>query len=650
MFALEFSTFYYGFSERIYYQYRLEGLSSQWLATEPGINRINFTNLNYGTYHLKIKAAIYDSTSPEKEITLIIYPPWYLTWWAKCIYFLLFVLLMFGIYRYIMEHARHKNEMLRRKHAEQVNEGKLQFFINVSHEIRTPMTLIMSPLEKLISENKEPEKQKVYLLMYRNARRILRNINQLMDVRKIDKGLMSVKLRKTDIVGFIDDLMHTFEFQADKRHIKFDFIHSAGYLEAWIDLNNFDKVLVNILSNAFKFTPEDGEISIRLATGRDDKTQGPLRHYFEITVSDTGNGIEEDKIEKIFERFYQIDNRGDEVNIGTGIGLHLARSLVQLQHGIIYARNRTDMRGSEFVIRMPLGDEHLNDSEKESFMPTGQHKKTDDVVKVSESEEAKVKVRAKTKYRVLIVDDEDDIRHYLMDELADTFKVFECTNGKDALNFILKEKPNLVLSDVMMPDMNGFLLTKKIKSNVNVNHIPVILLTAKATDMDKGEGFDTGADAYVTKPFNIDLLKKRMLNIIENRERLEPKISDSQEHKSLIRPVTLRSSDEILYEKIIKLINENIADPDLNVEFLANGVGMSRVHMHRKLKELTNQSARDFIRTIRLSQAAELLKNQKLAISEVAYALGYTNLSHFSNSFREFHGMSPKEFKERDEV
>lgn len=654
MFALEFSTFYYGFSERVYYQYMLKGLSSQWLATEPGINRINFTNLNYGTYHLKIKAAVYDSTSSEKDITLIIYPPWYLTWWAKSVYFLLFILLMFGVYRYIMDRVKHKNEMMRREHAEQVNEGKLQFFINVSHEIRTPMTLIMSPLEKLISENKEPEKQKVYLLMYRNARRILRLINQLMDVRKIDKGLMSVKLRKTDIVGFIDDLMQTFEFQADKRHIKFDFIHSVGHLDAWIDLNNFDKVLVNILSNAFKFTPEDGEVSIRLSTGTDDRTQGALRHYFEITVSDTGDGIEEDKIEKIFERFYQIDNQGNDINFGTGIGLHLARSLVQLQHGVIYARNRTGIHGSEFVIRMPLGDEHLDISEKEfgetTFMPVGQHKKTDDLARVDESEEVTMKVRSKTKYRILIVDDEDEIRRYLMDELADTFKVFECANGKDALTFILKEKPSLVLSDIMMPDMDGISLTKKIKSNVNVNHIPVILLTAKATDRDKGAGFDIGADAYITKPFNIDLLKKQILNILENRERLEPKISDSEEHKSLIKPVTLRSSDEILYEKIIRLINENIADPDLNVEFLANGVGMSRVHMHRKLKELTNQSARDFIRTIRLNQAAELLKNQKLTVSEVAYALGYTNLSHFSNSFREFHGMSPKEFKEKDEI
>jgi len=212
------------------------------------------------------------------------------------------------------------------------------------------------------------------------------------------------------------------------------------------------------------------------------------------------------------------------------------------------------------------------------------------------------------------------------------------------LDFILREKPNLVISDVMMPEMDGITLCKKMKSNINVNHIPIILLTAKSGDEDKAQGFDIGADAYVIKPFNVDLLKKRIANLLENRGRLEMKLSDSEDNKLLIKPIAMRPTDQILLEKVIKIINDNIADPDLNVEFLASGVGMSRVHMHRKLKELTNQSARDFIKSIRLKQAAELLSTQKTGISELAYALGFSNLSHFSNSFREFYGMSPKEY------
>jgi signal transduction histidine kinase/CheY-like chemotaxis protein/AraC-like DNA-binding protein len=643
MFALEFSTFNYGFSEQIAYQYMLEGLNSEWVSTEPGVNRIYFTNIHYGTYRLKIRAFFYSNYSSEKIITLIISPPWYLTVWAKLGYLLLFVLLVWGISRFIMERIRHRQELMRSEHAEQISEAKLQFFINISHEIRTPMTLIISPLEKLISECKDQAQQKVYLLIYRNAQRILQLINQLMDLRKIDKGSMSMKFRETDIVSFIDDLMQTFEYQAEKQNIRFSFVHADEQLKVWIDLNNFDKVLVNLLSNAFKYTPENGEITVTLRRAAND---------YEIIVSDTGPGIEEDQLEKIFERFYQINTDETKNIFGTGVGLHLARSLVELQHGTISARNRTDARGSEFIICLPLGNAHLSNIEevmpppatavpfvrKEMILP----KVTQDA---SEQVTKSRKPRPKTKYRVLIVDDENEIRQYLKEALSENYRISEALNGKEALNFILKEKPDLVISDVMMPEMDGIALTKKVKANVTVNHIPIILLTAKTSDEDKAAGFDTGADAYIAKPFNIDLLQSIVSNIFENRERLKPRAVDSEENRELIEPVVLKPSDQVLYEKIIKIINANISDPDLNVELLAHGVGMSRVHMHRKLKELTNQSARDFIKTIRLKQAGELLTNPKLTISEVAYALGFTNMSHFSNSFREFYGVSPKEYR-----
>ena len=648
MFSLEFSTFDFGNSERVYYRYKMEGLNSEWMTTEQGVSRINFTNISYGTYKLKVKACIQDNMSPEKSYVIIISPPWYLSWWAKTFYFILFVLLGVGITKYILNQIKHKQEMMRREHAEQINEAKLQFFINISHEIRTPMTLIISPLEKLISENADVDKQKVYKMMYRNGQRILRLINQLMDIRKIDKGLMFVKLRETDIVGFIDDLMQTFEYQSNKRNISFTFEHSVPTLNVWIDLNNFDKVLLNILSNAFKYTPENGNITISLSTGTDENVEGALRSYFEIIVSDTGIGIEEEKIERIFERFYQIDNDKTKSNFGTGIGLHLARSLVELQHGVILARNKAEGQGSEFIVRLPMGCSHLNDTEIESSFQVTSSKapmNSLDMALYNEiSTDNTTIVKSKTRYRILVVDDEDEIRQYIRTELSDTYRISECRNGKEALEFILKEKPNLVISDVMMPEMDGITLCKKIKSNININHIPIVLLTAKSGDEDKAQGFDIGADAYVVKPFSMELLKKRIANLLENRERLETKLSDTEENKSLIKPVVMRSSDQVLLEKVMRIINENIADPDLNVEFLASGVGMSRVHMHRKLKELTNQSARDFIKSIRLKQASVLLSTQKTGISELAYAVGFTNLSHFSNSFREFYGMSPKEY------
>lgn len=642
MFTLEFSTFDFGSAQSVNYRYQMKGLSEQWITTEKGVNRISFTNLNYGHYELRIRACINGQESADKLIEIIVYPPWYLSWPARGVYFILLCVLAWLVYRVVNERLLHKQELLRREHLESVNEGKLQFFINISHEIRTPMSLIISPLEKLIAENQDSSKQPVYQLMYRNSQRILRLINQLLDIRKIDKGQMYVKMSEAELVGFVDDLMTTFEYQARKKDIQLEFRHEMDELKAWIDVNNFDKVLLNILSNAFKFTPAKGEIIVTLST-----TVEGSRPYFEVTVADSGIGIEEDKIERIFERFYQIDNSLTDVNFGTGIGLHLAKNLVELMHGRIVARNRTDGTGAEFSIRLPLGDAHLTQTEKESSEHAGLQGRTHFPVLDQDSDLQTVKVKARTRYRVLIVEDEEEIRHYLCSELADTYRISECSNGREALDYILREKPDLVISDVMMPEMDGITLCKKLKANININHIPIVLLTAKSGDEHKAEGFEIGADAYVAKPFNVDLLKKRIANIIENRERLEHRAVDTEENKALIKPVVLKSNDQVLLEKVIRIVNENIADSDLNVEMLAEGVGMSRVHMHRKLKELTNMSARDYIRSIRLKQAADLLSAQKLSISEVAYALGFSNLSHFSNSFREFYGLSPKEYAQQ---
>ena len=651
MFALEFSTFDFGFSGRIYYQYMLEGFNSQWMTTEPGVNRISFTNMDYGTYKLRIKAFIYSKSSEEKILTLIIRPPWYFTWWAKLIYFLLFAIVIWGIYWFISEKIRHRNELLRREHAEEISEAKLQFFINVSHEIRTPMTLIIGPLEKLLTNDNPIELHNTYLLIYRNAQRILRLINQLMDVRKIDKKLMQLKFRETDMVGFIQDIMKSFEYAAKMKNISFIFNHETPVLKVWVDLNNFDKVVFNVLSNAFKFTPVNGEITIELKTGVDSSASIPLKNYFEIRISDTGIGIDKEKIEKIFERFYQIDGEVTNANFGTGIGLHLSRSLVELQQGIICAENRTDRTGSCFVIRMPLGKEHLKESEVEIIpenmpMETFAYSRREDLFNMEVETDAETTVRTKTKYRVLIVEDDREINNYVKAELESLYKIQQASNGKEALEYILSKKPDLVISDVMMPEMDGITLCRKIKSNVNINHIPVILLTAKSNDRDWAIGLDIDADAYIMKPFNPEILKKTISNLLSNRERLKDKFHTQMEGK--VEPIELKAYDDVLMEKMMKIVNANLANPKLNVEMLGEGVGFSRVHIHRKLKELTGQSARDFIRTIRLEQAKKLLAQKNLSISQVADAVGFASLSHFSACFKEYYGISPKDYIENE--
>ena len=654
-FSIDFSVLEFSNPDRISYQYKIKELGDEWISTQPGTNRVTYSSLKPGKYTFSVQARDHNNFSNIRTVTIAITPPWYQTWWAKVIWGCLGALLIYALTMYILSRIRHRQEVMRQKHMEQINEAKLQFFINISHEIRTPMTLIISPLEKLLAEHSE--KQPVYLMIYRNAQRILRLINQLMDIRKLDKGQMHLKFRETDIVGFINDLMQTFNYQAQKKNITFTFekeLEGADSLKVWIDLNNFDKVLMNVLSNAFKYTHEGGNIEVSLKTGHNDAYRGALKDYFEIDITDNGIGIDKNKIEQIFERFYQIDNDMTQSNFGTGIGLHLSRSLVELHHGIIKAENREDGQGTRFIIRLPLGSNHLKAEELENPEETGSEPTISQLPKDSiyETEEENKtneyrKHKAKTRYRVLIVEDDEEIRRYIRSELDSDFRIYECTNGREGLETILKEKPDLVISDVMMPEMDGITLCRKIKQNININHIPIILLTAKSKAEDQIEGLEIGADAYIVKPFNTELLRTTISNLIANRERLCGKLVGEQQVEEKITKIEMKSNDEILMSKVMKTINDHLADPTLNVEMLAANVGMSRVHMHRKLKELTNQSARDFIRSIRLKQAANLLREKNLSVSEVAYATGFSNLSHFSNTFRDFYGISPSEYKEQ---
>lgn len=651
-FGFEFSVLEFGNPERIIYQYRIDELGDEWTSTYPGVNRITFTNLNPGRYTFRVRASGHDNLSEIRTVSIRIAPPWYETVWAVFFWVITICIILYTIIMYILSRFRHRQELLALEHQEEINEAKLQFFINISHEIRTPMTLIINPLEKLIAEGNS-EKQPTYLMIYRNARRILRLINQLMDIRKLDKGQMHLKYRETDIVGFISDVMQTFEYQAREKNLTFTFDHPDKELKVWIDMNNFDKVLLNVLSNAFKYTSDGGEINVRLTTGHNEAVKGPLKNYVEISITDNGIGIDKDKIEQIFERFYQINNDVTQSNFGTGIGLHLSRSLVELHKGVIRAENREEGTGTRVIIRLPMGSNHLktedleDPDERTNGNPVPERKASALPGDITDDGRTECKrTKARTCHRVLVIEDDDEIRRYIRDELSDTYRIGECVNGKEGWEYILREKPDLIISDVMMPEMDGITLCKKVKQHININHIPVILLTARSKSEDRIEGLETGADAYIVKPFNSGLLKTTIGNLIGNRERLRNRFSNEKQVDEQMVKIEKRSNDEILIEKIMRTINEHLDDPMLNVEMLAANAGMSRVHMHRKLKELTNQSARDFIRNIRLKQAAALLSEKKLTISEIAYTTGFSSISHFSSSFKDLYGISPTEYRE----
>lgn len=367
-----------------------------------------------------------------------------------------------------------------------------------------------------------------------------------------------------------------------------------------------------------------------------------MKQYAEIIIADTGTGIDEQEKEHIFERFYQIRNSQQNPKGGTGIGLHLTRSLVELHHGIIYVENNKEQLGCRFIIRLPLGNKHLRPEEVDNneqkvtvAVPT-----VPVISPIIENEEEK-KVRVKTKYRVLIVEDDEEIRNYIAKEFGDKFHIMESRNGKEALEQIFKKTPDLVISDIMMPEMDGLTLCRKIKQNVNLNHIPVILLTAKTREEDNLEGLNTGADAYIMKPFNIEILQKTVENLINTRQQLRKVFTGQQNLENKVQKLEVKSPDEKLMERIMKVINENIGNPNLTIETITTEVGISRVHLHRKLKELTNQTTRDFIRNIRLKEAARLLSEKQHTISEIAMLTGFTDPNNFSTTFKELYGMPP---------
>lgn len=646
-FTIEFSTTELNNPGRILYLYSMN--DGPWVTLPKGINRVSFSNLSPGTYRFKVKAKDYTIDSEIKEIVIHISPAWWASWWAKLIYTLLILGLLRLIILQVRQRYRTKQEMLQHIHAEQLNEAKLQFFINISHEIRTPMSLIISPLQKLIASDGDNARQKSYHMIYRNAERILRLINQLMDIRKIDKGQMSLNFRETEIVGFIDDLCETFAQESTQKNIELRFHHDAlDHLQVWVDPANFDKIVLNILSNAFKFTPNGGNVNIYLSTGEKSAEAGPLNHYAEIIIADSGIGIDDSEKTHIFERFYQIRNNQNNSNIGTGIGLHLTRSLVELHHGEILVDNNPEGPGTRFTIRIPLGNKHLSPEEIDHTDNKPQiielpAEETPITVSAPEEEE---KVRSKSKNRVLVVEDDEEIRRYICQELSSDYHTMESSNGKEALAMIFKRIPDLVISDVMMPEMDGMTLCRKIKQNVNLNHIPVILLTAKTREEDNIEGLETGADAYLTKPFNIDILQKTVENLIRSRAMLRNTFSGKQLQEDKLEKIEAKSPDDKLMERIMKVINANLSNPDLTVEMITTEVGISRVHLHRKLKELTNQTTRDFIRNARLKQAAILLSEKKYSIVEVAELTGFNNPNNFSTAFKDLYGMPPSKYME----
>ena len=616
--TLAFSQLNFDNPANVSFEYSVNG--GRWMRQAEGVNEITLSHLQPGDYKVKVRALAANVYSPEKTITVTIRAPWYRTRLA----YLLYLLTLVGLATYVfMTYRRRANQ--------QMNEEKMKFLINATHDIRSPLTLIMAPLSNLRRRltNDQKEAQRDVDTIEHNATRILNLVNQILDVRKIDKQQMHLHCQKTDLVSFIKGVCMMFEYNAEERNIKFGFKHEGfDRLEAWVDPGQFDKVVTNLLSNAFKYSFDGGTIDVVLS--QDDQ-------HAVLKVVDTGVGLDTDGQKHIFERFYQGGNSRRMHIDGTGIGLNLCKMIVDMHHGTIEAANRTDARGSIFTVTLPLGNEHLAPEE------------IDTMPEIPEPEEGAASAESKKggKYRVLIVDDDLEIGRYISTELGRFYKFGTCTNGKEGLRELLTNEYDLVISDVMMPEMDGFTMLRMIKTNINISHIPVIMLTSKADVANRLEGLERGADAFLAKPFDLEELRMNIENLIHNRQRLKGKFSGAQLQAELVEQPEVKGNDELLMERIMKVVNKNLSNSDFNVDMLTQEVGISRAQLHRKMKELTGISTSEFIRNIRLEQAARLLKEQKINVTQVAYTVGFSNLAHFSTIFRKHFGVAPSEYAEQ---
>ena len=614
-FTMEFSLLNYLNTENVIYEYRVNK-TGEWASTMAGRNRIPFTHLQPGSYLLEVRA--FDSgvyTEPQ-VYHIVIRAPWYRSSWA----YLIYILVILAILGFLVWFYLHKRQ-------QELDEEKMKFLINATHDIRSPLTLIMSPLNKLLKRDLDSDVKSELKTIEHNAQRVQNLVNQILDIRKIDKQQMKLQCQETDMVQYVGNILKSYEYMARERGMEFRYLPAIDHLNVWLDRSAFDKIVDNLLSNAFKYTYDGGTIEVHVDEGPNGTAQ--------LQVADTGVGIRGD-LHKIFDRFYQ-GSASRSLHIeGTGIGLNLCKMIVEMHHGTIEAANRDDSQGSIFTVRLPLGNSHL--TKEEILVPESQEQKT-------------TKVKPQSNYRMLVVDDDAEIGHYISQELGAFYHVTPVTSAREALRLLLgveaDRQYDLVVSDVMMPEMDGFTFLRMIKTNMNLSHIPVVMLTSKSDVANRLEGLEKGADAFLAKPFDMDELHVVINNLISKNLRLKGKYSGSQQQKDKVEEIMVKGNDELLMERIMKVVNKHLSDSDFNVETLTSEVGISRAQLHRKMKEMTGLPVSEFIRNIRLEQAVRLLEEQKINVTQVAYTVGFSNLAHFSTVFRKQFGVSPTEYMER---
>lgn len=638
------------------YSFQLEGVDPGWHMS--GHRReAYYNNLAPGKYVFRVKASNNDGIwNPQEAVLYItITPPFYKSWWA----YLLYTVLAVGFTLWMVKILQHKQEQKRERRYKQMEQDKLnelheermRMFTNFSHELRTPLTLIMNPLEDLLGRVPfSPEVKDRLSMIKKNTGKMLLLVNNLLDIQKYEAGKLSLTKTSFEFTSFINEVFHNFESLAHKREIGFQLLSNLTEpFQVYFDKTEIEKVFFNLLSNAFKFTPSNGTISIRLdVLDKEQCIALPLipkdrlevlteARYLKVEVSDTGSGVPEKDVEKVFEPFFRDQQDMHHQIAGTGIGLTLSKSIVTLHGGIIWL-DSSKKPGAHFILLLPDSLSSEEKTEELFLQPIERrdvNKKVLSLVKETES---------KKKQTLLLVDDNREILHYLESQLLEDYNVEKAGNGKEALARMETHSVDLVLSDVMMPEMNGLEFCKRIKVNPGMCHIPVVLLTAKSMVPQIEEGLEAGADDYIVKPFQISLLKARIRNILSLREKIKEQTQETFSLKRL--GITLNDEDTDFLSRYIEIVKLNIINPELDVAVIYQGLGMSRANFYRKVKTVTGLSPIDLIRNIRLDIGARLLKESDLNVSEIAQQIGFSSRSYFARSFKAVYGVSPSEYQE----
>jgi signal transduction histidine kinase/ligand-binding sensor domain-containing protein/DNA-binding response OmpR family regulator len=654
MFSFEFASLNFRKQGNIQYAYMLEGFDEKWIFT--GDKRFaTYTNLSPGEYMFRVKTAEGTMLSHGEgaSVRVIIHPPFWRTKLAYIVYSLMLIAILYLFRRAIINRERLKNELQMEKNEinniQEANIMKLRFFTNISHEFRTPLTLIKAPVEKLINSedqiNRE-EQQYIFKLIQSNTNKLLRMVNQLLDYRKLEAGSLMLEPSEGDIVDFCRKTWAIFNLMAEQKNIRYVFQTSVDFQMMSFDADKIDKIITNLLSNAFKYTPEGGQIKLSV-----EKQPGIINptvestHYFRICVSDTGIGIPENELNQVFDRFYTVNRKGFEKFEGTGIGLTLVKELTELHKGQIAVKSK-ERQGSEFEIKIPIiARETVMQQHEPEKKPKHEPDKVvfngDDIDRIIDGKPL-VGKHETSKRKVLIVEDDDELRMFLRNDLLDDFDVIQASNGMEGLDMAFIYNPDLVLSDIMMPYMDGVELCKKIKSDERTSHLPVILLSALHSQEKQIEVLGLGADDYIFKPFNIALLKKRIHNLLNTRFELHQKFQNSTSLK--FENDSANEHDRKLVQSIIDIVVENITNEKINADFISKKILISRSMVYIKIEALTGQSVNEFIRNIRLKKSTFFLKQKDCNVTEIAYNVGFSSQSYFTRCFTKKFGKSPKDY------